>query len=179
MLNKIKTMIFRFRVILDTHEDVFRDIEIEASATLEDFHNAITQAFGFAGQEMASFYTSNDMWEQVEEIALFDMSEEQAKLRVMNETSVDDVVSEKETKLIYIYDFLNMWTFLVELAEIAEQEAGMIYPNLMFAHGEIPDEAPDKEFIVEGGDEEDDVFDEEFDLDPEDYDNLDFDENWN
>jgi len=132
--DKFYTMIYRFRVILDTHEDVFRDIEIEATATLEDFHNAITQAFGFGGQEMASFYTSNEVWEQNEEIALFDMSEEPGQLRVMNETIVEDVVSEDETKLIYVYDFLNMWTFLVELAEIAEPEVGMIYPNLMFAH---------------------------------------------
>lgn len=170
-------MIYRFRVILDTHEDVFRDIEIEASNTLEDFHNAITQAFGFGGQEMASFYTSNDAWEQNEEIALFDMSEEPGALRVMNETHIEDVVSEEETKMIYIYDFLSMWTFLVELAEVAEPEAGMIYPNLMFAHGEIPEEAPEAEFMAEG--DEDDDFDEEYDLDPEDYDNLDFDENWN
>ena len=48
-------MIYRFRIILDTHEDVFRDLEIEAEANLEDFHNAITQAFGFEGGEMASF----------------------------------------------------------------------------------------------------------------------------
>ena len=68
-------MIYRFRAILDTHEDVFRDLEIQADATLEDFHNALTQAFGFGGQEMASFYVSNDQWEQGEEIALFDMSE--------------------------------------------------------------------------------------------------------
>ena len=53
-----------------------------------------------------------------------------------------------------------------------------MYPNLMFAHGEIPDEAPEKEFISEEI-EMDEDFDEEFDLDPEDYDNLDFDENWN
>ena len=46
-------MIYRFRVILDADEDVFRDIEIEADATVEDFHNAITQAFGFEGGEMA------------------------------------------------------------------------------------------------------------------------------
>jgi hypothetical protein len=170
-------MIYRFRVILDTHDDVFRDIEIEETATLEDFHNVITQSFGFAGQEMASFYTSNEMWEQEEEIALFDMNEEQGNIRVMSETFLEDVVSEEETKLIYVYDFLNMWTFLVELAEIAEPESGMTYPNLMFAHGEIPDEAPEKEFIVEGDEDED--FEEDLDLDPEDYDNLDFDENWN
>ncbi|MBZ0325995.1 MAG: plasmid pRiA4b ORF-3 family protein [Altibacter sp.] len=170
-------MIYRFRIILDTHEDVFRDIEIEAASTLEDFHNAITQAFGFAGQEMASFYTSNDLWEQEEEIALFDMSDEPGGARVMNETFIEDVVSEDETKLIYIYDFLNMWTFLVELAEIVEAEPGMSYPNLMFAHGVIPEDAPEKEFVAEEMDEDD--FEEDFGLDSEDYENLDFDENWN
>ena len=33
-------MIYRFRVILDTKEDILRDIEIEATASLEDFHYA-------------------------------------------------------------------------------------------------------------------------------------------
>ena len=96
-------MIYRFRVILDTHEDVFRDLEIEASANLEDFHNTITQAFGFGGQEMASFYISNDLWEQGEEIALFDMSEVPGSTRVMNETSLDDVVNEDQTKICLLY----------------------------------------------------------------------------
>lgn len=170
-------MIYRFRIILDTHEDVFRDIEIEASNTLEDFHNAITQSFGFDGQEMASFYTSNDLWEEGEEISLFDVSDEPGGLRIMGETYLEDVVDEEKTRLLYVYDFLNMWTFMVELADIAEAETGTIYPNLMYSHGQIPEEAPEKEFIAEEIEEDD--FDEEFDLDPEDYDNLDFDENWN
>ena len=170
-------MIYRFRIILDTHEDVFRDIEIKASATLEDFHNAIIQSFGFDGQEMASFYTSNDLWEEGEEISLFDVSDEPGGVRIMGETYLEDVVDEEKTRLLYVYDFLNMWTFMVELADIAEAEAGMTYPNLMYSHGQIPEEAPEKEFIAEEIEEED--FDEEFDLDPEDYDNLDFDENWN
>lgn len=170
-------MIYRFRVILDTHEDVFRDIEIEASASLEDFHNVITQAFGFAGQEMASFYVSNDLWEQGEEIALFDMNEVPGSIRIMHETLIEDVTHEQQTKLIYVYDFLNLWTFLVEIGEITERDEGRNYPNLMFAHGQIPEEAPDKEFIADG--HEDDDSDDEFGLDPEDYDNLDFDENWN
>ena len=178
-------MIYRFRIILDTHDDVIRDIEIEETSSLEDFHNALTQAFGFEGQEMASFYTSNEEWKQNDEIALFDMSVEGRPVQVMSDTRVNEVVSQKRTKLIYVYDFLNMWTFLVELADIAEFEFGMIYPNLMFAQGEIPDEAPDKEFIVEGAnnnedeDDEENMFDEEFDIDSEDYENLDFDENWN
>ena len=58
-------MIYRIRVILDLAEDdVFRDIEINETATLEDLHNVITHSFGFLGNEMASFYRSNDQWEQ-------------------------------------------------------------------------------------------------------------------
>ncbi|NCT17828.1 MAG: plasmid pRiA4b ORF-3 family protein [Flavobacteriia bacterium] len=167
-------MIYRFRVILDAHEDVFRDLEIDQTATMEDFHNAITQSFGFGGQEMASFYVSDPDWLQGEEISLFGMEDD---VRVMSETTIDEVVSEEQTRLIYIYDFLSMWTFLVELAEIAEPIEGTLYPNLMFAHGEIPDEAPDKEFIAENI-KDDDALD-DLDFDPEDYENLDFDENWN
>ena len=68
-------MIYRFRIILDAQEDIFRDLEIEASASLEDFHYAIAQAFGFGGNEMASFYTTHDNWEQGEELPLLDMGE--------------------------------------------------------------------------------------------------------
>lgn len=168
-------MIYRFRIILDANEDVFRDVEIEATASLEDLHNSITQAFGFAGQEMASFYVSNDLWEQGEEIALFDMNETPGTIRIMHETAIGNVTSEKQTKLIYVYDFLNLWTFLVELAEIADREEGKSYPNLMFAHGQIPEQAPEKEFIADHEDEDS----EEYGLDPEDYEDLDFDENWN
>ncbi|HPF11667.1 MAG TPA: hypothetical protein PKW08_01010 [Flavobacteriaceae bacterium] len=169
-------MIYRFRIILDAVEDVFRDIEIETSATLEDFHNAITQSFGFGGQEMASFYISDEQWEQGEEIALFDMGDEPGSVRSMHETLLEEVVDEAQPRLIYVYDFFNMWTFFVELAEIAHPEEGQSYPNLLFAHGQIPEEAPDQDFI---GEDMDDDFDEDLDLDPEDYDHLDFDENWN
>ena len=170
-------MIYRFRVILDndTEEDIFRDLEIRENDTLEDLHNIITQSFGFDGSEMASFYLSNDQWDQGEEISLFDLSEDQSA-RLMNETAINDVTHEVQTKLIYVYDFLSMWTFYVELAEIVEEAEGADYPNLMFVHGQIPDEAPIKSFEADSNDDFNE-FDDALDLD--DYDNLDFEENWN
>lgn len=167
-------MVYRFRVILDTQDDVFRDIEILEESTLEDFHNTIVNAFGFDGNEMAAFYISDDEWNQGEEISQFDLSDETESVRLMNETTIDSVVSKNERKLIYVYDFLNMWTFLIELAEIAEIEDGRDYPNLMFVHGQIPLEAPDKEFVADKNE-----YDEDSDFDLDDYDDLSFDENWN
>ena len=167
-------MIYRFRVILDndSDEDIFRDLEIKETDSLEDLHNIITQSFGFDGMEMASFYISDDQWNQGEEISMFEVNEGQSISRTMQNTMINDVVHEASPKLIYIYDFLNMWTFFVELAEIFEPLNSITYPNLMYVHGQIPDTAPEKKFQAD----ELDSFD-NFDVD--DYENLDFDENWN
>ena len=164
-------MIYKIRTILDAEEDIFRDLEIEASNTLEEFHNAITQAFGFGGSEMASFYTCDQEWNQEEEIALFDMSETGSDVRLMNETVLEDVLSEQSPKMIYVYDFLSMWTFFVELADIVEKEDGRSYPNVLFSFGELPDSPPEKKFESKPTMDFDDSFDS--------YDDLDFDENWN
>ncbi|THD65752.1 hypothetical protein E7Z59_14285 [Robertkochia marina] len=172
-------MIYKFRIILDAEEDVFRDLEIEASNTLEDLHNAIAQSFGFDGTEMASFYVSNEEWEQGEEIALFDMSEGDEQVKLMSETLMEDQLNEDNRNLIYVYDFFNMWTFYVELAEISEKEDGTTYPNLMFVHGQLPESPPEKSFEAELTGSSD--FDDEDALEfgTENYEDFDFDENWN
>ncbi len=164
-------MIYKIRIILDAQDDIFRDIEIEASNSMEEFHNAIAQSFGFLGNEMASFYTCDSEWKQDEEIALFDMSETGSDVRLMNETFLEDVMNAQSPKLIYVYDFLSMWTFFVELADIVENESGITYPNVLFSFGELPETPPEKNFKSEP------TFD--FDDTLENYDDLDFDENWN
>ena len=171
-------MIYRFRVIFDndTDQDVLRDLEIRETDTMEDLHNAIAQSFGFDGLEMASFYISDDNWNQGEEISMFDVGEGDDQVRLMSETIINDVVFEMQTKLIYVYDFLNMWTFLVELAEIVDENLSTDYPNLMFVHGQLPDEAPEKSFETEDFKDYNEFED---DLDTDDYNHLDFDEHWN
>jgi hypothetical protein len=155
---------------------VFRDLEIREGDTMEDLHNIITQSFGFDGMEMASFYVSDDDWNQGEEIAMMDMSEAGNQVKMMSTTKISDVIHEAATKLIYVYDFMSMWTFYVELGEIIEEAPGTDYPNLMYVHGQIPDQAPEKVFEAE----EEESFNEfEDDLDLDDYTDLDFDENWN
>ncbi|MEZ4809210.1 MAG: hypothetical protein R2819_02515 [Allomuricauda sp.] len=164
-------MIYKIRIILDAEEDIFRDIEIEDSNTLEEFHNAITQAFGFEGDEMASFYTCDEEWNQDEEIALFDMGENGSDVRLMNETVLDDVLTEQNPKMIYVYDFFSMWTFFVELADVVEKEDGRAYPSVLFSFGELPDSPPEKKFESDPSVEFEDPLDS--------YDDFDFDENWN
>jgi len=136
-------MIYRIRIILDVKEDVLRDIEIEENATLEDFHHAITQAFGFLGNEIASFYSTNDVWEQGDEMPLEAMEIEKPSF---SDTPLNSVFSSEVHKLLYIYDFLSLWTFFIEIMEVGEKVTGATYPNLIHAEGEVPEEAPEKSF---------------------------------
>ena len=140
-------MIYRFRIILDVKEDVLRDIEIEETATFEDLHNAITQAFGFLGNEMASFYLSNDEWLQGDEMPLEAMDPSNESF---GEKTLNTIISASQHQLIYVYDFFNLWTFFVELMEVGNVITGTTYPNLIYSEGEVPEEAPEKLFESEG-----------------------------
>jgi hypothetical protein len=143
-------MIYTFRIVLDLKdEDIIRDIEIRHDATFEDLHNSIVQACDLDGQQMASFYTSNDKWEQKQEITLFNMddfSDSEEEKKVMSEWALHELVDEDHHKLLYVYDFLNMWTFFIELLNVHEESAGVEYPRIIQAIGLMPEEAPDTEF---------------------------------
>jgi len=176
-------MIYKFRVVLDLNDDdVFRDIEIKEDASFEDLHNAIVQACELDGQQMASFYVSNDAWEQKDEITLFDMSDgpktEDSK-KIMSDWAVHELVNEVAHKLLYVYDFFSMWTFFVELLNIYEVEAGVDYPRMVASVGLLPEDAPDKEFIADEMPKELDDFDKYSDdtFDQSGYDE--FNDSWN
>ncbi len=179
-------MVYKFRIILDAEEDVFRDIAILETDTLEDFHNAIFNSFGFDGMEVASFYTCDDTWNQEDEIPLFDTGDIPGEQQTMSDIVLSDILHEENTKIIYVYDFINMWTFLIELAAIEEEEPGVSYPDLLFSHGEIPAEAMEKSFEADMsediyGDYEDGFDEDDFDEfgDNESFEDFGFEENWN
>lgn len=179
-------MVYKFRVILDAEEDIFRDIAILDDDTLEDLHNAIFNAFGFDGMEVASFYTCDETWNQEDEIPLFDVGDVPGEQRIMSDYKLSDILDQENTKIIYVYDFINMWTFLVELAAIEEQTAGSTYPETLFSRGEMPDEAIEKNFEADNADDFYDDFEDGLDEDDLDmfegdssFEDYGFEENWN
>ncbi len=179
-------MIYKFRAILDAEEDIFRDIAIDEKDTLEDLHNALVNAFGFYGDQMAAFYTCDDNWNQEDEIPLFDTGDVPGEIRTMKDFVINDLLYEQQTKIIYVYDFFSMWTFFVELAGMEDKQDGESYPLLLFSHGIMPEEATEQFFEGEDliNEFEDDYDDEDFDnFDDEDFNDFNEfdtnDDNWN
>ncbi|MGY0407881.1 MAG: IS1096 element passenger TnpR family protein [Polaribacter sp.] len=138
---------YKIRIILDTPEDVIRTILIDNTSNLEDLHNYILTSFGFNPQELASFYRTDNEWHQGQEIPLCTMEETHQGIS-MHHFSLLETLPKENDKLIYLYDFLKMWTFYVEVIEISSDK--MLYsPKTIFSVGKIPSEAPKKEFKAE------------------------------
>lgn len=172
-------MIYKIRVVLDTQEDVIRTLLVDANNTLEEFHKIIAKVFGFNGQEMASFYRSDEEWNQGEEIPLCSMDDAPDAL-CMATTTLQQNIEDPEEKLIYVYDYMSMWTFYCELIEVTKTTNSEL-PKLVLSIGDTPEVAPEKEFTADKTkdskfDFDDDEFNENFsefenidDLDPDKY----------
>ena len=158
---------YKIRVILDSKEDVIRTILVNNSINLEELHNIISNSFGFEGKEMASFYRADDEWNQGEEIPLFNMAEAGEEISMQSCILNDTLINEND-KLIYVYDFLNMWTFYVEVLDI-NSETKIDLSNIILSVGNIPEKAPEKEFKADKL-EDNNLFNEDFDN----FDDFDF-----
>ena len=145
---------YKFRVLIDAEVDCFRDIEILGHQTFEDFHEAILKAFDFSGDQMSSFYVSNDAWEKGDEIVLLDMSFGDPSLAppLMKDTAIGSMITEAEQKFIYVYDFLRMWCFYIELVGETTEDTQSTYPRVTMNFGAAPTE-DSKELPDLGGDD--------------------------
>lgn len=158
---------YKIRAILDTQEDIIRTILVDDTINLEELHLIIAKSFGFDGQEMASFYRADEDWNQGEEIPLFNMAEAGEDISMEN-CILNETLPDVNDKLIYVYDFLNMWTFYVDVVEISNEKRTDL-PKTILSVGEVPKEAPEKQFTADDFEDEfdefrdDDMIDEEFD----------------
>lgn len=159
----------KYRVLLDSKSDqeTFRDFLISDQDNFESLYNSILKAFDLEGNVMASFYVSNDEWDKGQEICLLDMSmddkDNKETALLMSETTIHQMDSSKHEKFILIYDFMNMWIFLIEC--IGKENSNPKTPKLVLSVGENPlksESMIDQDFMFESDEiknEEEDYFD--------------------
>lgn len=150
---------FRVRFEDDDYEDVIRDIEIKSTSTFEEFHYAILDAIGFDHQHLASFYLSNDNWKKGYEITLMEMDEGGSDPKaMMQDIRINTIIEDPHQKFVYVYDFIEMWTLLIELIGFSEEKSGVDYPQLVRTEGAAPKQyKQDNNFKTVGEDEFDNI----------------------
>ena len=139
------------RAILDTDEDVIRDIAIPSDALLMDLHQAIVLAFDLNKGEMSSFFRSDADWNQGQEISMMEFDPETQK-NPLQTTHLHDSFGRKGARMLFAYDFLNLWTFYLEVMDVQQPDPEKNYPLLVGKLGETPEQAPDREMSAEGDD---------------------------
>jgi len=135
----------KFRVLLDSSDknEIFRDILIGDTENFETLYYSILDAYQFNGDQMASFYMSNDNWDKGQEISIFDMSigedPEEIMPSVMKTSVLGNYVQEEDQKIILVHDFIRLWIFLIELIEVEEKAPES--PKVVLSVGNAPAEA--------------------------------------
>ena len=149
--------IITLRIIPETEEVVYRDLEARSDNTFLELHQHLLKAFEFTDDQMASFYVSNDEWDKGHEINLMDMSYDDDALdapsNVMSKAILKDFVEEPDQKFILVYDFMRMWIFLIELIGYEAENPGEARTLLMVGQApkENSKEALEEDFFASGG----------------------------
>ena len=131
---------YKFKISFEDYEDIYRVIEIKSTQTFLDLHKAILESIKFDDKQMASFYMSNDSWKKGQEITLEDMSEDADNpIPVMAKAKLNQYIADPHQKILYVYDFIECWTMLIELTGIIKEENPKItYPHCSKSVGLAP-----------------------------------------
>lgn len=142
--------IYKFRILFEDNENFFREIEIKANQTFEDFHKIMLESADFDNSEMASFYVCDANWNRQEEITLCNMINEEfydedylkqdeapMPITCMSDRKLMEVVTDPHQRMLYVYDFLNLHTFYIELHNVITAETTKNYPCIVKSRGKL------------------------------------------
>lgn len=136
-------MVYKIRVILDAKESIFRDIEIKDKQNLWNLHLGIKSAFSLPGDELSSFYFSDEEWTEGRPVPLEDMSDD-GDGEIMSDIYLKEGFPEKGSKMRFQYGFIDLWEFFCELIDIEEEKNAVNYPITTYRFGNVPLKAPGK-----------------------------------
>ncbi len=146
---------YKFRINFEDQDDFLRDIELRSDLTFEDFHHAIVNNLNLDPGMLSSFFICDHNFRKQQEISLVDMNpEEEVKLEpedeesaasspkvtVMKDSALCDFIDDPHQRLIYVYDYINYWTFYIELIKIVAADPQVDYPRVTRSVGAIPRE---------------------------------------
>ncbi len=140
--------VYRFRIVFEDHEDVYREIDILGKQTYEDFHRAIQESINFDNSKDASFFMSDDLWKKGQEIASKAPdhddddddypSKTKKDIHVMSKSKIANYIDDPHQRMVYVFDPAAKWTLLIELSKILADDPKKNYPICTKSVGAAP-----------------------------------------
>lgn len=139
--------VYKFKIVIEDNEDIYREIDILSGQTFEDFHIAIQDAFKFDKKHAASFFVSDDYWRKDQEITLHkeDLALDSEEIRkgvpdkkLMSATKIAKYIDNPRQRFLYVFDPSVKWTFCIELMKILPDNPKGSYPSCVKSIGNPP-----------------------------------------
>lgn len=132
--------VLRFRIYWEEDDATYRDVVVRHTQSFKELHEIILKAWEFDNKHKATFFRSNDHWQQGREITLEQYDKPyKAPPLLMEATTIGSEIKEPNQKFVYLYDFNKNWTFLVELIQVIKEEnPRLTYPSVVRTEGIAP-----------------------------------------
>lgn len=112
-------MVYKFTLLSDEVDNFVRIITIDSEATFFDLHTAILDSVQYEKNQMTSFFLCADNWEKEQEITLVEMeSSSEYDNLVMENTKLDELLTDENQKLLYVFDMMSDRVFFMEMTDI-------------------------------------------------------------
>ena len=140
---------FAFRAVLvpygpasETGEPVVRTVAVRDDQTLEQLHEALRLAFGWADPHMYAFWTSGTWWdrESVCYQSPFELDPDDERIR-SGRVPISELHLRRGSTLAYLFDFGDEWRLLLTVVDRWKTD-GEFYPQLVEADGAAPPQYP-------------------------------------
>lgn len=127
--------LYKFRVMYEEDDNIFRDIEIKPTQSFIDFEAAIVKAWGLPAEAETSFYESNDRAQKVKAIPFRKTfkkdGQEMHPVLLM-------FVNNPHQKFLYVHEGKQDLVFFIELLQIGKEKSDTEYPVIVKSNGPSP-----------------------------------------
>lgn len=128
--------VYYFKVSLS--KTLWRKIKLSGKHTLCDLHDAIQDAFDFDNDHLYAFYIGGNR--STGKPIYCEVAYDGEDGLVIEETSIQELGLFVGQKLIYLFDFGDMWEFELKLTGIEKEEPLPLRPAIVEAKGKSPEQ---------------------------------------
>lgn len=133
--------IYKFRVMYEDDDSIFRDVEIKPSQTFSDLETVIMSSYNLPAGGSGFFYSSNDSWHRLKQLAFATVPEKKGKAKANSSVlpMLVALIDDPHQKFIFEYKGNQEFVFLVELMSLTGAEKPtVIYPVCTRQQGPSP-----------------------------------------
>ena len=143
-------MVYLSHITCMEKPDFYLQIVLDAKHTFADFHSTIQKACGYSPNQVASFFfLPGTSPEKQIEISQMNQGLAGFPKYTMGKTQLKNLLSTKQERLLYVFDFFQDRSFDIELTQIF-MEKNLVEPSITSMSGDAPAQILEEELQEEG-----------------------------